>query len=95
MPKNFYSAVYVYVPGNAPGKRVGLAKFNESGYYQSDFDNPTATDEQAEELVNYLNNRLGVSPEIAEAALAGSMFGWKVPAAQAAVEYFKAGIAAE
>lgn len=80
---------YVQIPGKKPGQRMGIVKFYESGYYPCDFDNVTATDAEVTETVNELNDRLGVPREVAGSAADGSMFGWHVPAAQPAIEWFK------
>lgn len=80
---------YVVIPGNDPGKRMGLVKWYEMGYYPSDYDLVSNTDKQAHEHVNLLNQRLGISEEVAESAMAASMFGWHIPAAKKAIEFFK------
>ena len=79
----------VKVPGNAPGKRIGLVKFYETGYYPSNLDSIAFTDEQAEQAVLEFNAERGVSPEVSESALEGSMFGWHAPCADPAIEFFK------
>lgn len=77
---------YVLVPGNQPGKRIAKAKYNESGYFTTDAFDPGSEDE-AREIVNRLNAEIGVTPEVSEAFLAGSMFGWHVPASNPAHAY--------
>jgi hypothetical protein len=84
------TAAWVIVPGAPAGKRIGIVKLNESGYCLSDYDNARYSDDDAREIVEHQNKGLGISKEVAESALAGSMFGWHVPAAAQAVEYFKA-----
>ena len=74
---------YVVIPGNKTGERIGLVKFGESGYYQTFYDN-------AEDIahchiaVRLLNDQIGVTQDIEESMLAGSMFGWSCPAARRA-----------
>lgn len=72
---------YVMVPGAAPGKRIGIIKRGERGYYAADADSVTASAEIVREVVDDLNARLGVDKIEARAMLCGSMFGWDVPAA--------------
>ncbi len=81
---------YVHVLGNEPGKRIGLVKFGESGYYpaKSGYDFVGYTEDQVRKRVGELNDQLDVPPAVAEAMFAGSMFGWHVPAAQAARTFF-------
>jgi hypothetical protein len=59
---------------------VIAVEYMERGYY------PIYTHATAE----VLNLNKNVTPDILEAALMGSMFGWTVPAARPAVDYFKA-----
>lgn len=80
-------ACYVVIPGNQKGKRIGIVKFNEIGYYPTNYDHHETVD-QCEDHVRLINESLGVSPEIEEAMLSGSMFGWDVPAARPAVERY-------
>jgi len=82
MSKNIPELCYVFIHSANPGKRIGIIKRGESGYYPTDFDSPTASAAIAEQVVNRLNERLGVSPAHAEAMQVGSMFGWNVPGAQ-------------
>lgn len=79
---------FVAIPGNDKGKRIGIAVYQEPGYYVTDYDNHE-TIEQCKDHVRLINESRGVSAEIEEAAFVGSMFGWGVPGAQAAVEYFE------
>jgi hypothetical protein len=67
---------YVVVPGAEPGRRMGLVKRGESGYYHCDYDQEHYSDEQVDEYVKLLNERLEVTPLLAECMLNGSMFGW-------------------
>jgi TRAP-type C4-dicarboxylate transport system permease large subunit len=79
---------YVFVAGNAPGTRIGLVNFMESGYYATDYDLPSMEEADAKELVALLNARLEVPEAVSTAMLYGSMFGWMVPAARAAMAHF-------
>lgn len=72
---------YIVVPGAPAGKRIGLVKRGERGYYDAEADSETASIEIVEQVVNDLNTRLGVDRIEARAMLCGSMFGWDVPAA--------------
>lgn len=72
---------YVIVPGAPAGKRIGIVKRGERGYYDADADSATASIEIVREVVTDLNKRLGVDAIEARAMLCGSMFGWDVPAA--------------
>ena len=80
---------YVAIPGNDPGKRIGIVRYLETGYYPCDFDSQGNTIEQVKEHVNLLNERLEIPKNVADAMLYGSMFGWHVPAARPAVEYWE------
>lgn len=72
---------YTRLLAGAPGRRIGIIKKGESGYYGCDYDNPSLTNEQVEELVNHLNERLGVTTAQRDAMEIGSMFGWDVKGA--------------
>lgn len=80
----------VLIRGRKAGERIGLVRFYEAGYYQTDFDSSDWSLEEAQQFVDDYNERLGVPKAVAESAMDGSMFGWHVPAAQAAIEFFKA-----
>ena len=80
---------YVVIPGAAKGKRIGIVVYGESGYYLTDYDSHD-TEAQCKEHVTLVNKSLGVSPRVEEAMLSGSMFGWDCPAAQPAIDHFKA-----
>lgn len=58
---------------------VGLIQKAESGYYRTDMWIKGADD--GKQIVNELNEKLGVTKAQAEAMKAGSMFGWETPAA--------------
>jgi hypothetical protein len=81
------NACYVVVPGQPKGERIGIVKLNESGYYLTDYDTHD-TEEQCKEHVRYINDQRGISKEIEQSMLEGSMFGWKCPAARPALDYF-------
>jgi hypothetical protein len=80
---------YIVVPGAAKGKRIGIVRYGESGYYLTDYDCYN-TEAECKEHVGLINKSLGVSPKIEEAMLYGSMFGWECPAAQPAIDHFRA-----
>jgi hypothetical protein len=80
---------YVVIPGNKRGERIGLIRFGESGYYQTTWDH-LETEEECKELVDYMNGKLGVPADVAHAMFVGSMFGWRVPGASGAVQFFSA-----
>jgi hypothetical protein len=67
---------YTVVLGKPDGENIGVIKQNESGYYQTNY----KFDKKAEEIVDMLNERLGVSKEVRLALEIGSMFGWDSPA---------------
>lgn len=79
----------VVIPGKSPGKRIGSVVWYESGYYPQYFDRVEWTVEQAQAFCDDFNSRHGISSEIAESAMCASMFGWHVPAADKAIEFFK------
>lgn len=57
-------------------KRVILIKRGEQGFYKTNW--PAG---YTQEMVDKLNEKIGVTKAQAEAMIAGSMFGWDVPAA--------------
>ena len=67
---------YVYVQTK---NEVGLIQKAESGYYRTDMWIKGADD--GKQIVNELNEKLGVTKAQAEAMKTGSMFGWETPAA--------------
>jgi hypothetical protein len=77
-------AAFVFIPGNAPGHRIGHVELGMHGYYKSTLDSPLYSEEQARSIVADFNRRLGVSPAQSEAMKSGSMFGWDTPAANPA-----------
>lgn len=80
----FVDAARSYLPercyGVMPstGELIVIAK-GESGCYETSF--PTGSKEETRALAEAYNKELGVTKVQAAAMLAGSMFGWKVPAA--------------
>ena len=70
---------YVYVPTE---NKVGIVYKGESGYYQCGY--TVADAEQGERLRDKLNQSICVTKAQAQAMMAGSMFGWAVPAADPA-----------
>ena len=81
--------VAVFIPGRRAGERIGLVKFYESGYYPTTLDRVEWTPEQARKRVEEFNSSSGVPNDVAESAMDASMFGWHVPAAKKAIEFFK------
>jgi hypothetical protein len=77
---------YVVVPGAAPGKRIGIVKRDERGYYLTDYDQETSSgfmsDQWIKDFVAEMNDKLGVTAAQPDGMLTGSMFGWDVPGAQ-------------
>lgn len=83
---------YVVIRGNKQGERIGIVKFGESGYYVTDYDHHPAGSEgvtKCKEHVRLINKRLGISHDVEDAMLYGSMFGWHVIAAIPAVRHFE------
>jgi hypothetical protein len=83
-----YPFVYVVVPGNKKGERIGIVELGESGYYVTNLDNHE-TAEECREHVRLINESRGIPLEVETSMRDGSMFGWHCPAAQPAVEFFK------
>ena len=84
--------VYALVPEAEPGKRIVTIDYKQAGKLPTGIDHPSDSLEAAQSSVDYLNAQLGVSQEVVDAFLAGSMFGWHVPAAKPAHDYFKPAI---
>lgn len=61
---------------------IGIIKKGESGYYKTDISFFGA--DNAQEIIDEYNDRLGVTPAQAKAMQAGSMFGWDTLAADPA-----------
>jgi hypothetical protein len=87
LPQAPSKIAYVLVPGNQPGKRIAKAKYNESGYFSTDDAFDPGSEDEAREIVDRLNAKIGITPEVSDAFLAGSMFGWHVPASNPAHAY--------
>lgn len=67
---------YAVLPGDS---KIIIIKKGESGYYKTDID--TKDKVESTTLADTYNEKLGVSKAQREAMVAGSMFGWHVPAA--------------
>ena len=67
---------YVYLPTS---NEIGIIQKGETGYYKTDLTDGVPG--EMKELADSMNRKLGVAKGQAEAMKAGSMFGWKVPAA--------------
>lgn len=67
---------YIYLPTT---REIGIVKKGESGYYRSDI--TLAYDEDGKQFVEELNKKCGITKAQEAAMLAGSMFGWQIPAA--------------
>ena len=67
---------YVYLPTS---NEIGIIKKGKTGYYKTDLTNGVPG--EMKELADSMNRKLGVTKGQAEAMKTGSMFGWKVPAA--------------
>ena len=78
---------YVKIPGNTPGKRIGIVKWHETGYYPCDYDTPDMTEAEAASLVADQNGKMGIPPAVAESALSASMFGWDTRSAWKALQF--------
>lgn len=84
-----FDLAYTVVRGNKPGARIGIVKYNESGYYATDLDRPTMTEEEVKETVAYLNERLDIPADVVQAMEYASCFGWSAPIAEPAHRYFR------
>jgi hypothetical protein len=81
---------YVVLHGKPVGQRIGMVTRGETGYYITDYDNNHETEEDCKSHVRLLNHRLGISEEVEDSALNASMFGWHIPGAKPALEFFAA-----
>ncbi len=76
--------------GNRPGNRIGFVTFNESGYHAGTLDRKEYTSQQVQLAIHEFNAERGIPDDVAKSALYGSMFGWHVPEAQKAKEFYAA-----
>ena len=83
-----HTICFIIVPGNPVETAVGVVQYEEAGYYGSTY-NDRANLEECRKLVDLINGRLGITREVEDAFLAGSMFGWHVPGAAKAHEYVR------
>jgi len=79
----------VRIPGKPAGKRIGVVKFYEAGYYSTTADNEIWTTKEADQFIEARNALNGISASVAESAMDASMFGWHVPAADEAIAWFR------
>jgi hypothetical protein len=80
---------YVTIEVSKPGERIGIVKQGEMGYtIAKGYDDPKESLDQARAFVAALNLQLKIPADVAQSAKDGSMFGWHVPAAQKAVQFF-------
>ena len=79
---------FAVLPGNAPGNRIIYVEHGDRQYIPTTIDS-FKTIEQCEAHVNIINDSRGVPEEVALSNLYGSMFGFNVPAAARANEFFK------
>ena len=84
-----FDACYTVIRGASPGKRIGVVKYNEKGYYLTDFDETISNIEQVEAKVQWLNERLEIPADVVESMQFASCFGWDAPVAERAHAYFK------
>lgn len=81
---------YTHVLGQPKGRRIGKVVFYETGYYSSYYDDINFSPAQVDTEVKKLNDQMGIPEDVAKSAAMGSMFGWHTPAAQEAIDFFKA-----
>lgn len=72
---------YGLLETNPPGRRIVIIRAGERGHYVTGSDSPTMPLAAARVLVDRLNVRLGVTDAQQLAMIAGSAFGFHVPAA--------------
>lgn len=81
---------YTVILGNKPGERIGLVKQGESGYYPcKGYDYAPDSLETVRTNVDELNEKMGIPKDVAASMRDGSMFGWHVPAASRANEFWE------
>ena len=78
------ATAYVFLEGADSGHRIGAVKRGVRGYWRTTIDQPDWSAEEARDEVRRLNALLKISPLLQECMLAGSMFGFDVPAADPA-----------
>jgi hypothetical protein len=79
---------YAFIREKKVGQRIVCVKLFESGYYPSPVPDNAPSEEEARNSVALLNLLIGVPNEIADSMLSGSMFGWHVPGAVKAIDFF-------
>jgi hypothetical protein len=80
---------YVLVELNKPGERIAIVKQGTMGYdIAKGYDDPKESIDMARAFVAALNLQLNIPADVAQSAKDGSMFGWHVPAAQKAIQFF-------
>lgn len=85
-----FGICYTTILGNKPGERIGLVKLDEKGYYPCPgWDYAPDSLETVRTRVAKLNQRMGIPEDVAESMCYGSLFGWHVPAAARAREYWR------
>lgn len=72
---------YALIVKNVPGRRIVAIKAGVRGHYVTSFDGVTMDLAEARILVDRLNVRMGVTDAQHQAMIAGSNFGFHVPAA--------------
>ena len=78
------STAYVFLEHAEPGERIGAVKRGIQGYWRTTLDDASWTAREARDEVRRLNELLHISPLLQECMLAGSIFGFDVPAANPA-----------
>ena len=76
---------YAFHEGSAAGKRIVQIRAGEAGCDETTLDRAGMTAAEAQELIDFLNARLGVTFEQREAMVGGSMFGWHTGSADPAL----------
>jgi hypothetical protein len=61
------------------GQRIIAVRRGTAGYFSTTLDSVDMTLQQAKDVVDLYNRKLGVSEEQKQRMIAGSMFGWDVP----------------
>lgn len=72
---------YTFIPSRPVGQRIGIIKAGERGFHVTDHDGESLSEAAARLLVDRLNVRIGVTDARQLAMIAGSAFGFHVPAA--------------